>query len=476
MSNDRPKRRRRGASNATREERIESEEQVAPNPLTEQNGVDLNSKSATYVASIMFKRPQAHNFPVIHFECNDARATSHYIRESLLAGPEELRPLVRIEDQKLTTLGPHRKGHLHLLESAAMLDGNPATPISVLSLYVPEDMHMRYFWTLLSPVTLLSELTKRGLLGPAVQIPYYDNPPARSKTGQVLPSRHHRIFECVAENFLKATTFPHSPEYHTASLISDVCPSINNAATARERIESENDLHVNSHDTSPDGKDLSDDRYIFELHEAERALASLVHACCAEYLLIKRQYFKAFSRDTVLHAEKVRRAVAHNRNERSSSRPAATDQNQRSSSRPALTDRYQLKESRPATPALTTDDGKDDDDDEYAPADAPNASPRATMSPRATTRSRIRSSSVVVALPAPDQSTRASAAQVGARNRALQVRTKNAHIKTVEAQTGWSMSRSKKLVRGWEILGFLDEERVLAVLTGEDDGEGSEEE
>lgn len=482
MSSDRPRRRRRGTSNATGEERIESEEQVAPNLLTKQNGVDLNSKSATHVANIIFKRPQAHNFPVIHFECHDAQATCHYIRESLLAGPEELRPLVRIEDQKLITLGPQRKGHLHLLESAALLDGNHATPISVLSLYIPGDMHMRYFWTLMSPVTLLAELTKRGLLGPAVQIPYYDNPPAHSKTGQVLPSRHHRIFECVAKNFLKATTFPHSPEYHTASLISDVCPSIINPDTARERIESENDLHVNSHDTSPDGKDLSDDRYIFELHEAERALASLVHACCAEYLLIKRQYFKAFSRDTVLHAEKVRRAAAHNLNQRSSSRPAATDQNQVRESRPALTDQYQLKESRPATPALITDDdGKDDDDDdddeyEYAPADTPNASPRGTTSPRTTTRSRIRSSSVVVALPAPDQPSRASAAQIGARNRALQVRTKNAHVKTVEAQTGWSMSRSKKLVRGWEILGFLDEERVLAVLSGEDDDEESDEE
>jgi hypothetical protein len=332
-----------------------------------------------------------------------------------------------------------------------MLDGNPATPISVLSLYIPGDKHMRYFWTLMSPVSLLTELTRRGLLGPAVEIPYYDNPPARSKTGHVLASRHHMLFECVAENFLKATTFPHSAEYHTASLISDVCPSITDLATARERIESDHDLHVSSHDTPPDGKDLSDDRYIFELHEAERALASLVHAHCAEYLLIKRQYFKAFSRDTVLHAEKVRRAVAHNRNQSSASRPAAQHQN--------------LRESRPSTPVNTasTNDGEED---EPSPADTPNSTPWA-----ATTRSRARSSSVAVALPTFDQSTRVSAAQIGARNRALQVRTKNAHAKAVEAQTGWSFVRSKKLVRGWQLLGFLDEERVLAVLDGGDDGD-----
>jgi hypothetical protein len=259
------------------------------------------------------------------------------------------------------------------------------------------------------------------------------------------------LFECIAENFRMATTFPHSPEYHTASLISDVCPSIIDPATAHQRIESDNDLHVSSHDTSPDGKDLSDDRYIFELHDAERALASLVHAHCAEYLLIKRQYFKAFSRDTVLHAEKVRRAVAHNRNQSSASRPAAQHQN--------------LRESRPSTPVNTasTNDGEED---EPSPADTPNSTPWA-----ATTRSRARSSSVAVALPTFDQSTRVSAAQIGARNRALQVRTKNAHAKAVEAQTGWSFVRSKKLVRGWQLLGFLDEERVLAVLDGGDDGD-----
>jgi hypothetical protein len=427
-----------------------------PTPIPKQNGVDLNSKSATHVANIVFRRPQAYNFPVIQFECHDSLATCHFIRQSLLAGPEELRPLVRIEDQKLETLGPQRKGRLHLFESAAKLDDNPATPISVMSLYIPGDMHMRYFWTLLSPVKMITELTRRGLLGPAVEIPYYDNPPARSKkTGQALPSRHHRLFSCTAENFLRATTFPHSPEYHTASLISDVCPSILDLATAPERIESENDLHVSSHEFSTDGKDLSDDRYILELHEAERALASLVHACCAEYLLIKRQYFKAFSRDTVLHAEKVRRAVAHNRNEREASRPATEHQNQRG-------------HFRFATPAMPA---KDDEEDEHSLADTP------TSSPRATTRSHARSSSVVVAaLPAPDQPPGASAAQIGARNRALRVRTKNAHAKAVEAQTGWSLPRSKKLIRGWEILGFLDEERVLAVLDGEDNGGGSYEE
>jgi hypothetical protein len=53
------------------------------------------------------------------------------------------------------------------------------------------------------------------------------------------------------------------------------------------------------------------------------------------------------------------------------------------------------------------------------------------------------------------------------------VRTKNAHYRAVEALSGWNFARAKRLVLGWEILGFLDEERVLAVVDG---GEGSEEE
>jgi hypothetical protein len=85
-------------------------------------------------------------------------------------------------------------------------------------------------------------------------------------------------------------------------------------------------------------------------------------------------------------------------------------------------------------------------------------------------RSRARSISVPAAHPENHYGARARAAQSGARNRALRVRTKNAHIRAVEAQSGWNFARAKKLVRGWEILGFLDEERVLAVLEGKDDG------
>ena len=439
MTNERPRRRRRTV-NDLGDDGGKSEQEATPQPVPEQTGPDLNSKSATHVADIVFRRPQQYNFPVIQFECHNCLATCYHIRESLQAGPADVRPLVRIEDQELNLIGSHTKGQLLLFESAAMLDGDPAAPVSVLSLYIPGHKHIRWFWTLMSPVGLLAELTKRNLVGPAKEIPYYDNPPKRSKTGEVLASRHHMLYTFVAQSFRIATTFPDSPEYMTASQISDVCPSIVEPKTAHQRIEAENDLHV-SHDVSIDGKDLSDDRYLLELHLAERALVSLVGTCCAKYLLIKRQYFRAFSRDTILQAEKVRRAAAQNQNQQ-----------------------------REITPATTAPEAAhDDEDDEQSQADTPNSNSRAT-------RSRARSNSAPIARAKNHHGARARAAQIGARNRALRVRTRNAHIRAVEAQSAWSFARAKKLVRGWEILGFLDEERVLAVFEGEDDGGETDEE
>lgn len=438
MTNERP-RRRRGTNHAIdiADDGGKSEPEVAPQPAPDHNVVNLNSKSATNVANIVFRRAQQWNFPIVRFACHDCLATCQYIREWLQSGPQDIRPLIRIDEQALDLVAPHTKGVLLLFEGAGTLDGNLNAPISVLSLYIPGDKHVRYFWTLLSPARLLAGLERRALIGPAEEIPYYDNPPGRSKAGDVLPSRHHMLFTFTAESFRSATTFPESPEYRTACQISDVCPSIIEPATAHRRIEAENDLHV-SHDHSTDGKDLSDDRYILELHPAERALASLVHACCAEYLLIKRQYFKAFSRETILHAEKVRRAVAHQQNQQRGVTPIT-----------------------PATPAGAADD--DGDDNEHSPADTPNSTPRTT---------RSRASSAPGARPAVYHAARTRAAHTGAQNRALRVRTRHAHVRFVEAQPGWSFARAKKLVRGWEILGFLDEERVLAVLEGDDDDNG----
>lgn len=444
MSNERPRRRRR-TKNAAGDSKGEIE--ASAPQVTEPNAINLNSKAATDVAEIIFHRAQQYNFPIVQFDCHNCLAICQFIRDWLRsAKPEAVRSLIRIEDQKLDLVDSHTKGTLMLLESAATLNGNPSAPISVLSLYIPEDKHIRYFWTLMSPTSLLIGLHKRNLLGPAVELPYFDNPPARSKDGQVLPSRHHTLFTFLSQSFLAATTFPHSTEYQKASQICDVCPSILEPDTAYHRIDTENELHISS-DTSKDGADISDDRYILELPSPERALTSLVYASCAEYLLIKRQYFKAFSRETVLHAHKVRRASAFHENQR--------------------------RQSTPAHPVTGAADGGNEVKEEEE-EDSESAAESTPM----TTRARARSSSMPAARAAEyhTPTARSRAAHTGAQNRALRVRTKNAHARAVEAQTGWSFARAKKLVRGWEILGFLDEERVLAVLDGKDNGESSDEE
>jgi hypothetical protein len=435
--------RKRGTSNAAGEGGGKGEQDVAQQ-VPNGSAVDLNSKSATHVANIVFRRAYQHNFPTVGFNCLDCLEACQYIREWLQSNsPVAPQISIRIEDQELNLIGPHTKGILMLFEQAATLEGDAQFPISVFALYIPGDRYMRYFWCLLSPSSLLAELTKRKLIGPAVEIPYFDKTPNRSKTGAVLPSRHHMLLTYLAQSFAAATTFPHSPAYLTAYQISDVCPSILKPATAHDRIVCEPDLH-RSNDTTG-GKDLADDRYLEEVHLAERTLVSILHAGCAEYLLIKRQYFKAFSREVILDAAKVRRAVARHQNEQRHATPAA---------------------------AQTTDDGEGDRSE--SPADTPHSTP-------VTTRSHVRSvtseNSAAVAQAATYHEARVSAAQTGARNRALRVRTKNAHFRAVETLSGWNFARAKRLVLGWESLGFLDEERVLAVVDGgEDDGEGSEEE
>jgi hypothetical protein len=438
------RKRKRGASNATGDGEgngggsgnvgSKGEQEVTPQAAGNHIEVDLNSKSATNVANIVFRGAQQWNSPIVQFESHDSLGVCECIREWLKsAGPPDIKPLIRIENQELNLIGPDKKGILLFFEDTAMLDGDRSAPITVFSLYIPSDKHIRYFWTLLSPSPLLTDLTIRGLIGPPSQMPCSDNPPRRSKAGVVLPSRHHMLLTFVAQSFHDATTFPDSADYRTASLISDLCPSIRDLATAWRRINAEDELHRSVDDG---GKNLDDDRYTSELHSAERELASLVHVNCARYLLLKRQYFKSFSRETVLHGEKVRRAAAHYQNERQ----------------------------RLATPNSTPDNNNGDAND-----DSPALTPRSSSSPR-TTRSRGISVTPISADPMDYHVARSRAAQAGATNRALRVRTKHAHFRAFEALSGWNFARSKRLITGWEILGFLDEERVLAVLDGEYDG------
>jgi hypothetical protein len=275
--------------------------------------VDLNSRSATHIASIVFLPVRQHNLPIIQFEVRDCLLVCEQFRDWLqTAGTPETREVVRIDDIELNLIAPHTKGNIFFLEGAATLEGNANAPVSIFALHVPTNKHVRYLWTPLSPSPLLTDLAIRELIGPPM-IHADQFKPTFSPTGVTLPPYHHTLYTVIAQCFENATKYPDSPEMVKATRISDVCPSILDPDTAYQRVDAIDDLH-SSKDPNANGKDLSDDRYIHELHPAERQLASLLYVGCAEYLLIKRTYFKAFSRETVLHAAKVRRAAASTRN------------------------------------------------------------------------------------------------------------------------------------------------------------------
>jgi hypothetical protein len=275
--------------------------------------VDLNSRSATHIASIVFYPVQQHNQTIKLFKVHDCLLVCQHFRRWLqTAGTPDIREVVRIDDIELNLIAPNTKGSIFFLENAATLEGEPSAPVSIFALYIPNDKRVRYLWTPLSPTLLLTELAIHDLVGPPV-IPSNQFKPTFSPTGAIIPPYHHTVYTIVAQCFEHATKYPDSPEMIKAARISDVCPSILDPATAHRRVDAADTLH-SSHDPNANGKDLSDDRYILELHPAERELASLLYVGCAEYLFIKRTYFRAFSRETVLHAAKIRRAAAHMRN------------------------------------------------------------------------------------------------------------------------------------------------------------------
>lgn len=409
-------------------------ESVTPTPAPIPT-IDLNSASATNVANIVFRPVHEHTFPIVQFTCYDSLNACEQIRHWLsTAGPPDIRPLIRLEDQSLDLIPPQTRGTLTLLTDAATLDANPSAPITLLALHIPHSPHTRYFWTLLSPSPLLTHLTTTNLLSPPRL--YSPGPLRHSPTdGALLPPRTQTLYTLLTTHFTQTTTPPHSPAFLAASQLSDACPRILHPRTAHARIEGADALHPPALD---DERDLHDDRYLLELEPAERALASLVGAGCAEYLLVKRRYFRAFAREVVLGAEKVRRAAAWRVNQRL------------------------VGAETPEEAAVTEGE---EGEEEVKPA---------TRTPMSTRSHAASSPPAPLSRAATFYEARSRAARLGAEMRRLRVRPQGAHIRAVQAMSGWDYGRARRLVLGWEMLGFLDEGRVLAVAEGREEGESED--
>lgn len=457
---------------------------------TVRHTIDLNSRSATHIANVSFLPARQHNFPIVQFDCVDCPETGDHIRGwQQDTDPPDIRDLLRHEDQELNLTGPPSKGIMTLLEGAATFSSSILIPISIIALHLPNNTRFHFFWTPHSPSPLLTDLTLQGLIGPP-QV-YTEGTPRYSSSGAPLPPRRHTLYTLLKQNFLVATSYPDAPAFRDASLLSDMCPRVRNPSDAHRRIEAEDNLHP-AKSTRAD-KDLGDDRYILELEPAERSLACLVELCCSEYLLLKRRYFKAFSRECVTLSSKIRMNAARQTNLR---RMAMTTAGHRANDGKDE-EGTATAESDDAENSLYDDEDENDNNKEQgqeqekeadpenspnAKIDTPHTTPRTRRQIRATTVVTTATSDNETCTPTPTptpnarRARRHAAAAVGARMRAQRVRTFNAHVREIEAVAGWAYSRSKRLVLGWEMLGFLDERRVLAVAEGEEsESEGESE-
>jgi hypothetical protein len=99
---------------------------------------------------------------------------------------------------------------------------------------------------------------------------------------------YQRLLTFFREEFLRAVQIPHSPDYLNAMAMTDYAPEVLDHGQALARLLRADPLHAGEE------RDLADDRYLLELSPSERMLAGLANLYCAEYLLIKRMFFKDF--------------------------------------------------------------------------------------------------------------------------------------------------------------------------------------
>lgn len=262
------------------------------NLTTSYANVNLDSAAATQTPKFIFSETQSTTSSITVFACKNPPLTCLLIKEWLLDtfSSDDLRApgIVRMETLELHLLprqndGQAKQGWLLLCEDAAVLPhGEAELSLTVLAVLVPGHTKVRWFYALPSVAPLLHLLDHRHQI--------------HLLTSLAPPSLHHaRLYTYIRENFLRAVEMPESPDFLTAQSITDYCPNIIDPDTALKRLEGSEALHF-GYIRPPDAwaRDLSDDRYLLHLHEAEREVASIAGFKCAEYLVVKRNFFRAF--------------------------------------------------------------------------------------------------------------------------------------------------------------------------------------
>lgn len=235
---------------------------------------------------------------------------------AVYGGPE----ILRMEHQELEKVKHMEEGTLLQLEHAAWIEGKEGkVPIRIFALLMPKDPRVRFWFSALASFkSLMIRLHDERKY---IEVRTTLEPQHDSEHGR--PDHHCKIFTWLRDEFMTALKVPDHPEFIHAESVSpipsipsrhittltttthkmtDYAPSIKDPDTAVRRIESTEALY----NTRDDGRDLFDDRYLLHLHPAERELASLAHVSCAEYLFIKRTFFKEWYVQVYRSEKKVR--------------------------------------------------------------------------------------------------------------------------------------------------------------------------
>lgn len=415
---------------------------------------DLNSASATKTPAFTFPDPEN---PLILLSTANALAVCMHIKSWLLRQHDEPAysspGILRMEYLALEKIERGNEGWVLFAPEIAKLENKGAKEeglrVSIVAVLIKGDSRVRWFYTLPPPVRLLEHLDYHKL----IRLRDVLEPADASQ------QRFRRLHVWLRECFARAIKFPDSPDWLHAQGISDFCPSILDPDTAVSRLQEESWIYWNTPkpeesllppaapQDAPSGKerakdistlttrdfDPSDDRYLHDLHPAERELASLARLKCAEYLFLKRNFFRAFWEE-VYRSDKIADMTA----------PEST-------SNPVVSRRLGAHPGDQATNAAST----------------------------AAAGSRQDTPFSVASTPAPEGTPgRARARGVGFdRSRRTRVRTERAHQAWLENEYKCKVTQARTLVVGWRVLGFLDEARFMDWVTegwgadGADDNE-----
>lgn len=291
-------------------------------------------------------------------------------------------------------------------ERIARLDGpgdKERAEVMIIAILVPGDAKVRWFYSLLPFGTLLRTLQEKDVVRMA-------------KEFTVGTRGWRKLFTWVRSEFVTAVTLPHSPDYINALSLTDCCPPILDPDSALARLESNEFLHDSHRRAEDAGRDLSDDRYLLGLHPAEREAVSVSGLKCAEYLLVKRDFFKSFFEEVYRSDKKIE---AHT-----------------STTGTAVGTPARGRGGRFATPTP-------------APSTAGTPTPGPTPA------------SVSRAVRERTQTQTPGRRGVAKPSRRQRVRTDHAHQQWLEKVYDFKVSRAKVLVTAWRELGFLDEARYL---------------